>query len=150
MFEASSFCNQKSVSEENYFTHCTYYIQWNSVITNSVVNEHSVITNRIWRQINHFSTKIDPVATNRNGRSGRVFRYNRVPQYLHISRAVFLTHRQGRHLLPIFRGPKQLLCLFFWSNEFGLSSQNSDHFWQQQAVLRETSTPPPLPPTPHP
>ncbi len=38
-------------------------IQWNSVITNSVVNEHPVITNRFLGQIGH--TQINPVITNR-------------------------------------------------------------------------------------
>ncbi len=35
-------------------------IQWNSVITNSVVNDHSVNTNRILSQISHFSAQINP------------------------------------------------------------------------------------------
>ncbi len=39
-------------------------LQWNSVVTNSVVNKHSVITNRIWSQIGNFSTQINPVLTN--------------------------------------------------------------------------------------
>ncbi len=39
-------------------------IQWNSVITNSVVNEHSFITNRFLGQIGHFSAQINPVITN--------------------------------------------------------------------------------------
>ncbi len=39
-------------------------IQWISVIANSVVNKHSVITNRILIQISHFSTEINPVMTN--------------------------------------------------------------------------------------
>ncbi len=43
-------------------------IQWNSVITNSVVNEHSVITNTFWSQIVHFSTQIDPLIKNKNDR----------------------------------------------------------------------------------
>jgi hypothetical protein len=39
-------------------------LQWNSVITNSVVNEHSVITNRFLSKIGQFSTQINPVITN--------------------------------------------------------------------------------------
>ncbi len=38
-------------------------IQWNSVITNSVDNEHSVITNRFLGQIGHLSTKFNSVKT---------------------------------------------------------------------------------------
>ncbi len=38
-------------------------LQWNSVITNSVVNEHSVIKNRYFGQICHFNTKTYPVIT---------------------------------------------------------------------------------------
>jgi hypothetical protein len=52
-------------------------IQWNSVMTNSVVNEHSVITKRYLGQIGHFTTQMNPVITNKNGRS-RGVRYNRV------------------------------------------------------------------------
>ncbi len=39
-------------------------LQWNSVITNSVVNEHSNITNRFSGQIGHFTTQNNPVITN--------------------------------------------------------------------------------------
>ncbi len=39
-------------------------LHWNSVVTNSVVNEHPVITNRCLGQIGHFTTKINPVITN--------------------------------------------------------------------------------------
>ncbi len=39
-------------------------LQWNSVITNSVVNEHSVTTNRFLIKISHFTSKIYPVITN--------------------------------------------------------------------------------------
>ncbi len=60
------------------------YIQWNSVITNSVVDEHSVITNSLWSQISHFCTKINPVITNKNARSQAV-RYNQVWLYFFIS-----------------------------------------------------------------
>ncbi len=35
--------------------------QSNSVVTNSVVNKHFVITNRFLDQIGHFSTQINPV-----------------------------------------------------------------------------------------
>ncbi len=52
----------------------------NSVITNMVVNEHSVITNRFLRHIGHFVTQINPdikVVTNKNSRSQPV-RYNQV------------------------------------------------------------------------
>ncbi len=38
--------------------------QWNSVLTNSVVNKQSVIMNRISSQIGYFSTQINPVITN--------------------------------------------------------------------------------------
>ncbi len=55
------------------------YILWNSVITNLVVNEH-VITNRFLGQIGHFSTQMNPVITDVNGRS-RAIRYNRVWLY---------------------------------------------------------------------
>jgi hypothetical protein len=44
---------------------------------NSVVNEHSVITNLFSSQIGYFSTHINPVITNKNGRS-RAVRCNRV------------------------------------------------------------------------
>ncbi len=40
------------------------YIQRNSVITNSVFNVHSVITNSFRSQLGHFSTQINPVITN--------------------------------------------------------------------------------------
>ncbi len=51
-------------------------LQWNSVVTNSVVNEHSaitnsvvnkhlVITNRFLGQIGHFRTQINPLITNK-------------------------------------------------------------------------------------
>jgi hypothetical protein len=36
-----------------------FYIQWNSVIANSVVSKHSVITNRFLGQIGHFVTQIN-------------------------------------------------------------------------------------------
>ncbi len=52
-------------------------LQWNSVVTNSFVNEHSVITNGFLSQICYFRTQIDPVITNKNGQSP-AFRYNRV------------------------------------------------------------------------
>ncbi len=52
-----------------------------SVITNSVVNAHSVITNRFLGQIGYYSTQINPVITNKNGRS-RAVRYNRVWPYI--------------------------------------------------------------------
>ncbi len=42
-----------------------FQIQWNSVITNSVVNEHSVITNRFLGQIGQFTTQSNPVVTNK-------------------------------------------------------------------------------------
>ncbi len=41
-----------------------YQLQLNSVVTNSVVNEHSVITNSFWIQIGHFSAQINPFITN--------------------------------------------------------------------------------------
>ncbi len=55
---------------------------WNSVIANSVVNEHSVITNKFLGLIGHFTTQIDPIITNpgyneRKCRS-RVVRYYQV------------------------------------------------------------------------
>ncbi len=40
------------------------HLQWNSVITNSVVNEQSAITNKFLRDIGHFNTQINPVITN--------------------------------------------------------------------------------------
>ncbi len=39
-------------------------IQWSSVITNSVINKHLVITNGILSLIGYFSTQIDPARTN--------------------------------------------------------------------------------------
>ncbi len=42
--------------------------QWNSVIKNLVVNENLVVTNRFKGQIVHFTTQINPVITNKNGR----------------------------------------------------------------------------------
>ncbi len=45
-------------------------IQLNSVLTNLVINEHSVITNRFLSQIGHFSVQINPVIINKNDRSG--------------------------------------------------------------------------------
>ncbi len=53
------------------------YIQWNKVITNLIVKEYSDMTNRIWSQIDHFSTQINLIRWNKNGRS-RAVRYNRV------------------------------------------------------------------------
>jgi hypothetical protein len=44
-------------------------------MTNLVVNEHPVITNRIFGQIGHFTTQINPVKTKKNGRF-RVVRHN--------------------------------------------------------------------------
>jgi hypothetical protein len=38
-------------------------IWWNSVITNSVVNEHSVIKNTFSGQFCYFNTQINPVLT---------------------------------------------------------------------------------------
>ncbi len=40
-------------------------------------NEHSVITNKFLDEIGHFTTQMNPVITNKNGRS-RAVRYNRV------------------------------------------------------------------------
>jgi len=59
------------------FLYISQYIQWNSVITNSVVNEHSVITNRFLSQIGYLSTQINTVTTNPG--------YNRVWLYYEIS-----------------------------------------------------------------
>jgi hypothetical protein len=56
-------------------------MQSNSVITNSVINEHSVITNRFESHIGHFNSQNNPVITNKNGRSLTV-RYNRVWLFL--------------------------------------------------------------------
>ncbi len=53
----------------------------NLVITHSVVNEHSVIMNRFYGQIGHFTSQINPVITNKIGRS-RAVHYNRVWLYL--------------------------------------------------------------------
>ncbi len=39
-------------------------LQRNSDITNSVINKHQVITNRLLSQIGHFSTQINPVIPN--------------------------------------------------------------------------------------
>jgi hypothetical protein len=44
--------------------HTLMHIQWNSVIMNSVANEHSVITKRFSGQIGKSSIQIDPVITN--------------------------------------------------------------------------------------
>ncbi len=44
-------------------TFYTNQVQFNSVETNPVVNEHSVITNRFTSQIGHFSTQINPLIT---------------------------------------------------------------------------------------
>ncbi len=57
-------------------------IQWNSIITNSVVDERSVIMNRILGKIGHFTTQINlvimnPGITKNYGRS-RAVRYNRL------------------------------------------------------------------------
>ncbi len=60
---------------------CYFDIQSNSFITNSVVNEHSVITNRFLGQIGHFTTQINTVITNKNGKSQAV-RYNRISLYI--------------------------------------------------------------------
>ncbi len=53
-------------------------LQWNSV-----VNEHSVITNRFLNQIGYFSIQINPVIPSKNGRS-RAVRYNPVSLYFQI------------------------------------------------------------------
>jgi hypothetical protein len=39
-------------------------LQWNLVVTNSVVKEHSVITNRFFGQSGHFSTQNNLVRMN--------------------------------------------------------------------------------------
>ncbi len=59
---------------------CENVVQSSSVITNSAVNEHSVITNIFSIQIGHFSTQINPVITNKNGMS-TLFVKNRVRLY---------------------------------------------------------------------
>ncbi len=41
-------------------------LQWNSVITNTAVNEHSLITDRFSGQMGHFSTLINPVIKKKN------------------------------------------------------------------------------------
>ncbi len=60
-------------------------LQWNSVITNSVVNEHSVITNRFLEQICLCTTQVDPVITNPGYNEqkwpARAVRYSRVWLY---------------------------------------------------------------------
>ncbi len=43
---------------------CFYLMQWNSAITNSIVNDHSVITSRILSQNGYLSAQINPVITN--------------------------------------------------------------------------------------
>ncbi len=56
--------------EKVFGSSCSFYISmtvkvhWNSVITNSVFKEHSVIMNRILSQIGHCSPQISPVITN--------------------------------------------------------------------------------------
>jgi hypothetical protein len=61
---------------DNIFTICMHgpnlKLQWNSVITNFVNNEHSVITNVYKSQIGYFSTHINPVITNKNEQSQTV------------------------------------------------------------------------------
>ncbi len=49
----------------------------NSGITDSVVSEQSGIKNRFLSQADYLSTQINPVITNKNGRSQAV-RYNQV------------------------------------------------------------------------
>jgi hypothetical protein len=61
-------------------------IQWNSVITNSVVNEQSVTTSKILSTIVFLLHKVtrlkrSPVITNKNGQS-RAVRYNQVSLYI--------------------------------------------------------------------
>ncbi len=69
-------------SQNSFSINCRHIeLQRNSVITNSVVYEHSVITNRFSGQIGHFTTLNNPVIANKNGRS-RAFRYNRASLYL--------------------------------------------------------------------
>ncbi len=38
-----------------------FILEWNSDITNSVLNKHSVVTNEFLGDIDHFSTQIKPV-----------------------------------------------------------------------------------------
>ncbi len=78
---SSLFCISKNATNLQFSCQKSiFYIQWNSVLTNSVVNEHSVITNRFYGHIGHFTTQINPAITNKNGRSLAV-RYNRVWLY---------------------------------------------------------------------
>ncbi len=53
-------------------------LQLNSVITNSVNNEHSVITNGYKSQIGYLSTHINPVITNKNEQSQTEFHCNSI------------------------------------------------------------------------
>jgi hypothetical protein len=51
---------------------CFKTVQWNSVITNSVVSEHSVILNKFLSHIVHFNVQNNSVITNKNGQSRAV------------------------------------------------------------------------------
>jgi hypothetical protein len=75
---------QLSISP-NFFRRCVHSVKRYRIqiqllqqrITNSVVNKHSVIRNKILSQIGYISTQIKPVITNKYRRSQSV-RYNRV------------------------------------------------------------------------
>ncbi len=125
---------EKNVNtEKNVAKRCK--IQWNSVITNSVVNEHLVITNRFQEQFGHFTTQINPVITNpgynKNGRSRAVryilvwlyFKFNKIQILLNIMRVFILTQlfikefvnwfslRHGLNWLPFHFSPKSVKLL---------------------------------------
>ncbi len=77
-------------------------IQWNLVtITNSIINEHLVITNIILGQSGHFSTQINPVIMNKNCSSWAV-RYNQVCLYFFVfvcspkSQSIYLWQKNYR------------------------------------------------------
>ncbi len=129
-------------------------IQWNSVITNSVANEHSVITNRFIGQIGQSSTQIDPVITNPgyneqlNCRS-RALRYNRVWLYIRSNEIIFLSIQYdmmqwwkvttfrfslSRIALSV---PWRLLLRSFHKNFIFFPSQSLASFWTRYTVLRE-------------
>ncbi len=56
-------CHRTKISFNFLQYFVTLKIQWNSVITNNRVNEHSVIKNSFLSQICHFSTQINPVTS---------------------------------------------------------------------------------------
>jgi hypothetical protein len=123
-------------------------IQWNSVITNSVVNEHSVITNRFLVQIGYNSTQMNPVITNKNDRS-RAVRYNRVSLYSKILinsfQPAMFVNKLGKNLNSHSQLPISIILLltsntnFLWQLIFSIARRRNLTFSKDKGQKVEKS-----------